>query len=103
MTNHIYGRTNIVTDESRPHVFINELFIYISYLKEQLSEVDLPIEKKKGKYFFDFYKQLLNGINYYREIIMTSNGFPEKDILNFQRNLETAEMELKSFSNIIME
>lgn len=103
MTNHIYGRTNIVTDESRPHVFINELFIYISYLKEQLSEVDLPIEKKKGKYFFDFYKQLLNGINYYREIIKTSNGFPEKDILNFQRNLETAEMELKSFSNIIME
>ena len=101
MTNHIYGRTNIITDKSRPHVFINELFIYINYLKEQLSEADEPIDKKKLKYFNDFYNQLLTGINYYRRIIKISNGFPEKDIENFKKNLDKAELGLQSFSEII--
>ena len=105
MTNHIYGRTNIITDKTRPHMFINELFIYIAYFKEQLLEANEPIDKKKGKYFSDFYKQLLNGINYYREIAKTSNGFPEKDSENFNRDLDKAELELElePFSHILIQ
>jgi hypothetical protein len=103
MANHIYGRTNIITDETRPHVFINELFIYIAYFKEQLSEVNMPFDKKKGKYFSDFYKQLLNGINYYRQIAKAFTGFPANDIPGFQRNLDIAELELESFSHILIE
>jgi hypothetical protein len=100
MTNHIYGRTNIITDQSRPHVFINELFIYIAYFKEQFSEAAEPIDKKKEKYFSDFYKQLLNGINYYREIAKTFETFLEKGIQNFNRDLDKAELELEFFSHI---
>lgn len=101
MTNHIYGRTNIITDKSRSHMFINELSIYINYLKQQLSEVNEPIDKKKEKYFNDFYKQLLNGINYYREIATVSNGFPEEDIENFNSDLDKGELELKSIGYIL--
>jgi len=103
MSNHIYGRTNIITDETRPHVFINELFIYISYFKEQLSEVNMPLDKRKGKYFSDFYNQLLNGINYYRKTATVSHGFPEKDIKNFNSNLNLAQLELESFSSLLMQ
>ncbi len=95
MTNHIYGRNNIITDGNRPHVFINELFIYIAYLKEQLMEVVEPIDTKKEKYFSGFYNQLLNGINYYRGITQLSNGFSEQGIEDFNHYLDKAEVELK--------
>lgn len=36
MTDHIYGRKNILTNNYRPHMFITELNLYINYLKEQL-------------------------------------------------------------------
>jgi hypothetical protein len=84
-------------------VFINELFIYISYFKEQLSEVNMPLDKRKGKYFSDFYNQLLNGINYYRKTATVSHGFPEKDIKNFNSNLNLAQLELESFSSLLMQ
>ena len=98
MTDHIYGRSNIVTDKNRPHVFINELFIYIHYFKEQLSEDANPIDKKKEKYFFGFYDQLLAGINYYKEIMLHYNGFSEKEIEDFNYHLDNAELELEAMA-----
>lgn len=96
MTDHIYGRSDIITDNSRPHMFINELFIYITYLKDQLREVSQPIDTKKEKYFSGFYNQLLSGIKYYREIVLTSNGFSEQDIKDFNHHLDKAELELET-------
>lgn len=96
MTDHIYGRTNIITDKNRPHIFINELFIYINYLKEQLLEEAWQTDKKKEKYFSGFYIQLLNGINYYREIVRPCNGFSEQNIEDFNHHLDKAEPELEA-------
>jgi len=103
MTNHIYGRSNIIKDETRAHVFINELFIYIAYFKEQLSEVDLPLDKKKRKYFSDFYNELQNGINYYRKIANISHKFPEKDIKNFEASLDSAQLELEPLPHFLIQ
>lgn len=47
MTDHIYGRANLVTDNNRAHVFINELFLYIDYLGKLVSEKYVLIDKKK--------------------------------------------------------
>jgi len=96
MTDHIYGRTNIVTHKSRPHVFINELFIYINYLKEKLLEEAVSMDTKKEKYFSGFHNQLLTGIKYYREIARVSNGFPEQAVENFNHHLDEAELELEA-------
>jgi hypothetical protein len=93
MTDHIYGRSNIITDERRPHLFINELFIYIAYLKELLLDVAEPIDKKKEKYLSGFKQQLISGISYYRNLSQT-NIFFEK-IENFQKDLNDAETELQ--------
>jgi hypothetical protein len=101
MTNHIYGRSNVITDKKRPHMFINELFIYIAYLKEQLMEIAEPIDKKKEKYFSGFYNQLLNGINYYRHLLQLCNGFSEQDIGDFNHHLGEAGFELEAmFINV---
>ena len=45
------GRVNLIEDKIRPHLFINELFIYIKYLKEELLETADKMDSKKEKYF----------------------------------------------------
>jgi hypothetical protein len=94
MTDHIYGRANLIEDETRPHIFINELFIYIKYLKEELLEAASKMDAKKEKYFTNFKQQLITGINYYRQIALQSNGFT-KQVKKFHKNLNDAEIELK--------
>jgi hypothetical protein len=94
MTDHIYGRGNLITDESRPHLFLNELFIYIAYFKELISAVAEPMDKKKEKYFSGFKQQLINGINYYRDLSQTNIFF--KKIENFRKNLDDAEIEIQA-------
>jgi len=91
MTNHIYGRNNIITDAGRPHVFINELFIYINYLKDQILEETDSMDAKKEKYFLSFYNQLMSGIKYYRELVRPSNGFTKQGIEDFNDHLNKAE------------
>ncbi|WP_217606559.1 hypothetical protein [Chitinophaga sp. GbtcB8] len=80
MTDHIYGRTNLLEGRERPHMFLAELGLYLAYLEEQLAEdkkADQLIQKKK--YYNGFFKQLANGIAYYRglsaEAVITDNGF----------------------------
>lgn len=96
MTDHIYGRTNIITDKARPHVFINELFIYFKYLKEKLLDEADHMDSKREKYFLSFYNQLISGIKYYREIVQPCNGFTKKGIEDFNEYLDKAELELQS-------
>lgn len=69
MVDHIYGRDNLVTNNNRPHMFIAELYLYIDYLKEQLSE-DAHTERfeKRKKYFSAYCQNLLNGIAYYKTL-----------------------------------
>lgn len=97
MTDHIYGRTNIITDNSRPHMFINELYIYITYLKEHLlEEEDNTADIKKSKYYTGFYNQLEAGINYYRDIAQSSNGLPVHTREKFNNDLNEAELKLEA-------
>lgn len=88
MVDHIYGRINIMSNGLRPHVFINELHIYLDYFREQLEEQFT--DAKQMAYNAKFGKNLLDGISYYRSI--------EHAIRNssFGDALRTAETELTS-------
>ena len=91
MTDHIYGRKNILANADRPHMFIAELHLYIDYLKEQLRE-DFHTEhfEKKKKYYASFYKNLWDGIAYYRQL----QGILGRDRNQFVKALHNAEIEL---------
>lgn len=67
MVRHIYGKLNILADIPRSHVFINELKLYVDYLRKDM-EANLE-DLKKAKYLQKFRDQLQNGINYYKELI----------------------------------
>jgi hypothetical protein len=67
MTDHIYGRKSVLKDLIRPHMFINELRLYINYLKEQVAESEG--DEKRALYNEKFAKNLLEGIAYYKGLV----------------------------------
>lgn len=91
MTDHIYGRTNILTRQDRPHMFIKELRLNVDYLKEQVKDLK-EANDKLLKDIMHFGNQLLNSIGYYR-------GLTEKNIKSnkqiFIQQMECCEEEIK--------
>lgn len=65
ITDHIYGRANMITRTDRPNMFIKELKIYIDFLKNKIEETKVSITNKQEKYLLTFVKNLNKGINYY--------------------------------------
>ncbi|MGE5107699.1 MAG: hypothetical protein ACM3H8_09150, partial [Sphingobacteriales bacterium] len=91
MTDHIYGRDNILTGTNRPHMFIAELYLYIDYLKEELkNDIQAGQFEKKKKYYTSFYQNLSDGIVYYRSLPGISYSNREQ----FIKALDDAETEL---------
>ena len=70
ITDHIYGRTNLVSRRARPNMFIKELSLYISHLEEKMNEVKSTIDKKQLRYLLKFKNNLDKGIQYYHEILI---------------------------------
>ncbi|MBI3882840.1 MAG: hypothetical protein HY305_01085, partial [Sphingobacteriales bacterium] len=92
MTDHIYGRTNIMTDIERPNMFITELHLYINYLKEEMEEdVILGQTEQKKKFYDTFCKNLLDGIAYYRTLPLIKDA-------SFEAALNNAEEALNSIA-----
>ena len=95
MVDHIYGRKNIISVPGKPHMFIAELRLYLNYLEEQLlhdSKTDSILKNKK--YYLDFYKNLRDGIAYYRQLPeFAGSGSPD-----FHQHLSEAEEELDAIS-----
>jgi hypothetical protein len=69
MVDHIYGRTSITNALYRPHMFINELKLYVDYLKKQIKEATSLQNEKQIRYFQKFKSNLLEGIAFYKKIV----------------------------------
>lgn len=67
MTDHIYGRTNLLSAAERPHMFIKELLLNIDYFEEQTRETE-PFNEKSHREMKSFGAHLLEGIEYYRNL-----------------------------------
>ncbi|MEI6585573.1 MAG: hypothetical protein WCL56_05780 [Sediminibacterium sp.] len=93
MTDHIYGRTNIIEKLIRPNLFVAELYLYIDYLKEELKD-DIQHEQfeKRSKYYIAFFQNLRNGISYYRSL----NGLLDHTKQQMLKDLDNASLELDS-------
>ncbi len=69
MIDHIYGRINVLNPAiSRSNFLINELKIYLGYLKDFVSTSCAKMTKKEAEYFSEFKKNLLSGIEYYKKL-----------------------------------
>jgi hypothetical protein len=74
MIDHIYGRTNIIPRDDRPHMFIKELMLYVDYWTEMLTDTTNELDQKRKKYVQEFHKNLMDGISYYRNLAEKLNN-----------------------------
>lgn len=86
---HIYGYDNVLPDDRRPHLFINELKLYVDYFKNEILEFSEEITKSQVKKWEIFKGNLLKGIAYYEELFAETNYFKPK--------LDSIFSDLKSF------
>lgn len=68
ITDHIYGRDNMITRTDRPHMFIKELSLYMEYLRNKLESFKKDMNKKDEKYLLTFSSNLNEGILYYKRL-----------------------------------
>ncbi|MFH4964719.1 hypothetical protein V8G69_06910 [Gaetbulibacter sp. M235] len=107
MTDHIYGRDNMITRTDRPNMFIKELHIYIDYLKNKLDEVKKSMNKKEEKYLLTFTNNMKEGILYYQKMFSNiTNTFEDiklsvlKELEKSVETLQNIGLEIESLSPI---
>ncbi len=68
MFDHIYGRSSVLNSTHRPHMFVNELKLYVEYFKKEMVEIEVQMSDKKRNASETFKTNLIKGIDYYRQI-----------------------------------
>lgn len=65
---HIYGRANVLNQLKRPNLFIKELNLYLSYLKDLLADNNANKDERQTKYLIGFRENMMQGISYYKNL-----------------------------------
>jgi len=68
MISHIYGRVNLLNNVPRPNMFIKELKMYVEYLMKEVGKASTTPTEKQVKYFDEFRSNILDGIEYYKDL-----------------------------------
>jgi len=95
MVQHIYGNNNVLADDHRPNMMINELKLYVDYLKQEIANFSGVLTNSQVKKWNAFKENLLNGIAYYEEVFSKSDFF--KSYLDLIKN------QLQKYRILLME
>ncbi|NBO70547.1 MAG: hypothetical protein EBU66_08835 [Bacteroidetes bacterium] len=68
MIDHIYGRTNVRNAVERASLFVNELVLYVKYLRKEIDRNALTLNQNTFRTLNAFKTNLLAGIEYYKGI-----------------------------------
>jgi hypothetical protein len=68
MVGHILGRLSLLTNTERPHMFVRELSLYVDHLRTETEKLANGLSPRSLEYFHQFRENLLDGIEYYREL-----------------------------------
>lgn len=104
MTDHIYGRTNVISRTDRPNMFVKELYIYIDYLKDKIEEAKEAVTDRQKKYLSTFTNNLKDGIAYYHSVFNTLKGSFENTksqiVFDLDRGLKTLHLMEKEINTL---
>ncbi len=99
MVDHIYGRKNILNALHRPSFFINELNLYVEYLKKEIAKTIGSCTAKQHKYLQQFKANLLSGIGHYKSVALSMTRETElyrqrfnEALINIEKVLANLEM-----------
>ncbi len=97
MVRHIYGNTNVMTHANRPHVFVNELKLYVDYLQRDIEEAGEFTAAQIKKWQL-FKANLQEGISYYQNLFANTTFFSnatsliQNQLLNYKGALTAIEI-----------
>jgi hypothetical protein len=77
MVKHIYGNTSVLGKINRPNVFINELKMYVDYLKNDVEEISNEMTTAQAKKLQLFKINLMDGIRYYEDLFASTTFFKD--------------------------
>lgn len=83
MVSHINGRVNLIRRNDRPNMFVKEIKLYLSYLNEELDRITGTPSPKQTKYFTGFQNNLMDGINYYKQLFAPAHD----NIISIEGNI----------------
>jgi hypothetical protein len=98
MVKHIYGQLNLLQSVERPNLFINELNLYIDYLRKDISTHLKGWSDKKEKYLIKFKNQLQDGINYYKTLLPQLSGQTREYLSQMHQDLMLSEQQLEALN-----
>lgn len=98
MVDHIYGRITILNNVRRPNMFVNELSLYVDYLRKEIDRNSKSISDKQRKYFTTFKNNLMSGIEYYKTFIPKLNNETTEYLKNIQQDILKLQSELASIN-----
>ena len=98
MVNHIYGKLDLLAKSNRPHIFINELKLYVDYLKKDIETNLKTLTDKKVKQLDKFKEQLLIGIDYYTQLIPELQKYSVSFNYNFKNDLDKFQSLIKQIA-----
>lgn len=94
ITDHIYGRDNMVSSDNRPNFFIKELQIYMDYLKGKIEEAKETMNRKEEKYIKTFIGNMKEGVSYYQNLFENASQSFDDIKHQIQKELEKTENHL---------
>lgn len=68
LVGHIYGRLSVLCNRERPHMFIQELKLYVDHLCELIEKQSAGLLSRTPKQMEEFASNLMDGIRYYRAL-----------------------------------
>jgi len=98
MVSHIYGKVNLLNNRFRSNLFVNELRLYIDYLKGEIRKNQHDSTEKRSAYYRAFRDNLLLGIEYYRSIIPSMQRYAQTNIDDMKAAIADAEKTLLQLS-----
>lgn len=102
MVDHIYGRSNILNSLYRPNMFVNELVLYVDYLKKEIQKAIGPVNEKKEKQLLLFKENLQSGIEYYKQLATKFKTEARHSIDNFKNDLKECELNLQMLQPVML-
>ncbi|MEC3879491.1 hypothetical protein [Parapedobacter sp. 10938] len=94
MVGHIYGTANLLNGRFRSNLFVNELRLYIDYLKKEIEKYQHDFTEKRSTHYQAFRDNLLGGIAYYRSIMPAMQHYAQTNIDDMKSAMAAAEKTL---------
>lgn len=95
MVDHIYGKINFKLELDRPHVFVKELQLYVTYLKKEFDEFQTEKSAKKEVYLEKFRKNLIQGVEYYQNLVNSLQVDSEEIMEKMSQHLSALQGEIE--------